>query len=134
MSATDGKAVARRFVEEVLGKGRFDIFDDLTAPEYRDHNLPSGVTPQQSIGAFRAGFPDLQVTIDDQIAEGDKIVTRWTTRGTHTGSLFGIPPTGQGMVMTGISIYRIVEGKLVEGWVQSDQLGMMQQLGLAPGR
>jgi hypothetical protein len=132
MSTTDVKAVARRFIEEVLGKGRFDMMGELAAPHYLDHNLPPGVTPQQSIGAVRAGFPDLRVTIDDRIAEGDKVVTRWTIHGTHTGNLFGMPPTGQAMTMTGISIYRIAEGKMVEGWVQYDQLGMMQQLGLAP--
>jgi steroid delta-isomerase-like uncharacterized protein len=132
MSTTENKALARRFLEEVFNQRRLEAIEALTVPGYVDHNLPSGVTVAQSIGAFLAGFPDAHFTIEDQIEEGDLVVTRWTARGTHTGNLFGIPATGKSIAMPGISIYRITNGKMVEAWVQYDQLGMMQQLGLVP--
>jgi predicted ester cyclase len=132
MSTTENKALARRFLEEVFNQRRLEAIEALTVPGYIDHNLPSGVTVAQSISAFLAGFPDVHFTIEDQIEEGELVVTRWTARGTHTGNLFGIPPTGKSMTMPGISIYRIANSKLVEAWVQYDQLGMMQQLGLVP--
>jgi hypothetical protein len=132
MSTPENKAIARRVLEEVFNQRRLVAIGDLATPEFVDHSLPSGVTAAQSISAFLAGFPDAHFTVQDQIEEGDKVVTRWVTRGTHTGNLFGIPPTGKSMTMSGISIYRIANGKMVEAWVQYDQLGMMQQLGLAP--
>ena len=132
MSTTENKALARRFLEEVFNQRRLEAIENLTAPRFIDYSLPAGVTVAQSIGAFLAGFPDARFTIDDQIEEGDLVVTRWTARGTHTSNLFGIPPTGKSMAMPGISIYRIANGKMVEAWVQYDQLGMMQQLGLVP--
>jgi predicted ester cyclase len=81
---------------------------------------------------FRTAFPDLHGTIEDQIAEGDKVVMRMTYRGTHQGELMGIPATGKPVTMTFISINRIAEGKIAEGWVNFDALGMMQQLGVIP--
>ena len=80
----------------------------------------------------RTGFPDLRVTIDEQIAEGDKVVTRWTAEGTHRGDLWGVPPTGRRVVFTGIGINRIVGGKYVEGRSIVDTFGMMRQLGVMP--
>src|SRR5689334_4975105 len=132
MAAHESKLIARRFIEEILGQGRLDLLEELTAADYADHNLPSGVTPRQSIAAFRAGFPDAQVMVEDIIGEDDKAVVRYTISGTHTGSLYGIPPTGKAVRMTGISMYRTGEGKLVEGWVEYDQLGLLQQLGVVP--
>ncbi|HEX2916557.1 MAG TPA: ester cyclase [Chloroflexia bacterium] len=125
-------STARRFIEEILGKGNFELFRDITTDSYLDHSLPSGVTPLQSIGGFRAGFPDLKATVEDIVADGDKCVVRWTVRGTNTGSFFGMPPTGKQAKMSGISMYRFKEGKLAEGWVEYDQLNLMQQLGAIP--
>jgi predicted ester cyclase len=133
MAVSDSKAIARQFIEEILGKGNFDLLDAITAEGYLDHNLPSGVTPRQSISAFRAGFPDLRVAVEDVIAEGDKAVVRYNIHATNTGNFFGMPATGKSVKMSGISIYRIVEGKLAEGWVEYDQLGLMQQLGAVGG-
>ena len=79
-----------------------------------------------------AAFPDLHETVEDIFAEGDKVVTRFTMRGTHQGELMGIPPTGKQVTMTGMTIHRIVSGKIVEDWVVADFLGMMQQLGTIP--
>lgn len=132
MGIERNKAIARRFIEEILGRGNFDLLDEITADNYADHNLPAGVTPRQSIGAFRAGFPDVEVTVEDVLAEGEKAVVRYTIRGTNTGSFFGMPPTGKSVRMSGISVYRIVGDKLVEGWVEYDQLGLLQQLGVVP--
>jgi predicted ester cyclase len=85
---------------------------------------------QLVVGTFRGAFPDLKGTPEDQIAEGDKVVMRWTARGTHQGELQGIPPTGRRVTVTGIVISRAAEGKLVESWEVYDALGMMRQLGL----
>jgi steroid delta-isomerase-like uncharacterized protein len=82
--------------------------------------------------ALRQAFPDLQIKIEDQIAERDKVVTRWTARGTHQGEFAGIPPTGKQVVMTGIDIDRIANGKLVECWTKSDDLSMLQQIDAIP--
>jgi predicted ester cyclase len=81
---------------------------------------------------YRIAFPDLELTIEDQVAEGDEVVTRFTARGTHRGELMGIPPTGRKVVVTGISIDRLVNGKTVESWTNYDVLSMMQQLGIIP--
>ncbi len=77
-------------------------------------------------------FPDSQLPVEDQIAEGDKVVTRWTCRATHTGEFQGMPPTGKYTTMTGTTIFRIANGKLVEGWTNADMLGLLQQLGAIP--
>jgi steroid delta-isomerase-like uncharacterized protein len=93
---------------------------------------PAGLKP--IIAGFRAAFPDLQVTVEDQIAEGDKVVTRYTMRGTHQGAFMGLPPTGKHVTVSGIQIERVVQGQIVEHWRKSDDLGMMQQLGAVPPR
>ncbi len=132
MSLEQNKALARRFVEDLLGKGNYDLFDEITSADYADHNLPSGITPRQSISAFRAGFPDAHFIIEDVVAEGNKVVVRYTVKADHTGNFYGIPATGKSVTMPGISIYRVQDGKLTEAWVQYDQLGLMQQLGVVP--
>jgi predicted ester cyclase len=82
---------------------------------------------------LRAGVPDLTVTVEDQIADGDKVATRWTAQGTHDGELMGIDPTRRTAVVTGITVQRIGDGgQIVEGWTNWDMLGMLQQLGIAP--
>lgn len=83
-------------------------------------------------GMFMSAFPDTKMTVEQQIAEGDKVVTRWKAQGTHKGELMGIPPTGKQVTVTGISIERIVGGMIVESWEEFDQMGMMQQLGVIP--
>jgi predicted ester cyclase len=81
---------------------------------------------------FLSAFPDTKMTIEDQLAEGDKVTTRWTATGTHTGELMGIPATGKAVTVTGFDITRYSGGKSVEHWGQFDQMGMMQQLGVIP--
>ena len=141
MSTEENKRIARRFIEESFGQGKFHLLDEILADDYLDHDAPPGTPPGREgmkyiKAAYRSAFPDLQFTIEDQIAEGDKVTTRWTFRGTHTGELFGIPPTGKKVVMPGISIYRIADARMQEAWVRYDLLGMMQQLGVVsmPGQ
>jgi predicted ester cyclase len=87
---------------------------------------------KQGLTRAQAAFSDISITVEDQIAEGDKVVSRWTIRGTHKGEYMGIAPTGKQVTITGISIYRIEKGKIVEDWANSDMLGMLQQLGAIP--
>ena len=132
MQLEQNKAVGRRFIEEILGKGKFELLTELTTPEYIDYSLPSGVTPLQSLAAFRVGFPDTHVSVERVVAEGDMVVVRWVLNATNTGNFFGIPATNRPVTLGGISMYRISDGKMAEGWVEYDQLSLMQQLGLAP--
>ncbi len=87
---------------------------------------------QQVIEAWRAAFPDVRSTVEEQIAEGDRVVTRWTARGTHTGDFQGMAPTGKSFTLTGITIERVVDGKIAEVWVNRDDLGLLSQLGALP--
>ncbi len=136
MSTEENKALSRRFIEEVWNQGKLAVIDELVAPNYVDHDPtgpihgPEGM--KQFVSMYLAAYPDTHFTIEDQIAERDTVVTRWTARGTHKGPLMGIPPTGKQVTVTGISIDRVVNGKLVEDWSNYDALGMMQQLGVVP--
>src|SRR6266540_4169555 len=95
MSTEENKAVVRRVFEEGTSQGNFSVFDELLAPNYVNHSLPAGMTLPQVNQLYRAAFPDLRVTIEDQLAEGDKVVTRGYSAGTHTGEFQGIPPSGK---------------------------------------
>src|SRR5512139_1764258 len=139
MSTESNKAVARRFLEEVFSQGKLAVADEIIAQEHVDRGpgtlpgLPTG--PEGSkmlVTVYRNAFPDIRFTIDEQIAEGDKVVTRWTGTATHKGELAGIPPTGKSASVTGIGVDRIVNGKIVESWGLFDQFGMLQKLGVIP--
>jgi steroid delta-isomerase-like uncharacterized protein len=133
----ENKATFRRYVEEVGNQGNFDLADEFF-DRYRAHQPDGSVLERgpedvkRFMGEFRNAFPDFHTTIEDQIAEGDKVVTRWTMRGTHEGEFRGIAPTGNQITVTGIGIFRFSDGKVVESWDNFDQLGMMQQLGAIP--
>ena len=118
-------------------KGDLDLVDELCAPDLVIHNLPDGVPPGSEglkaiIAFYRAAFPDIKITIDFTIAEGDMVVNRWTSTGTHTGDLMGIAPTGRLVDSSGMVAVRIEGGLIVEFWTESDQLVVMQQLGVVP--
>jgi steroid delta-isomerase-like uncharacterized protein len=137
MSTEENKTLIRRFYEEVFNKRNLAALDDFYAPDHIDHTLPPGlpVGPEgtrQAIAMTLAGFPDLHVKIEDMIAEGDKVVTWFTTHGTQQGVLGSIPPTGKQVAVSTIEITRIADGKIVEDWGIDDRLGMLQQLGLVP--
>ena len=132
------KAVVRRTFEELWNKGNLSIADELFAPNY-DHHDPS--TPDVGRGPesekkratlYRNAFPDLRLTVEGLTAEGETVVARWSCHGTHKGELNGIPPTGKQFTISGVTIAHFENGKMVEGWVNWDALGLMQQLGLVP--
>ena len=136
MSA-ENKAILRRFFEDLFNTGNLAVADEIVATDYLNHNAAPGETPgreglKQFVAAVRTAFPDLHFTVEDQIAEGDKVVTRFTGRGTHRGEFMGIPPTGKAFAISGIGLYRLADGKIVEDRVQEDTLGMLQQLGAIP--
>jgi steroid delta-isomerase-like uncharacterized protein len=133
----DLKALARRELE-IFSHGDFSVADEIISPDYVGHDPatpepirgPEGVKEQAA--GYRAAFSDLALTIDHQVAEGEYVVTRWTARGTHDGELFGIPATGRSVTTTGISVERVVDGKIVEDNTVWDALGLMQQIGAVP--
>ncbi len=138
MSAEENKALVRRFIEEVINEGNMATVDELVDPDWVDHdpNSPEEIRgiggSKQFYGDFRSAFPDIQVTIEEQVAEGDKVVTLWTVRGTHQGELVGMPASSNQATIKGMSMDRISGGKFVETWDMYDALGMMQQLGVVP--
>lgn len=136
MSDEENKAIMRNIVERAWNQGDLTVIDERVSEGYVGHAGDQTVEGRahwkRQITAFRSAFPDLVATVEDQIAEGDTVVTRWSARGTHEGEFQGIPPTGHLVTMTGINIDRIVNGQLVERWATFDRLGMMQQLGVGP--
>jgi predicted ester cyclase len=136
MSTEENKALVRRFYEEI-DKGNLEAMDELVAEDYIDHSPPPfPVGPgrqglKEAFKLFWEATPGYH-QIEDQIAEGDKVVTRLTAYGKHEGDLPGIPRTGNDMKMTAMAIHRVAEGKLVEKWSDKDVLGMLQQLGVIP--
>ena len=137
MSIEENKAIARRWNEEIWDKGNLAAIDELLAPDFVFNYAPPGAAPdregyKQTVTNLCAPFADIHSTIEDMVAEGDKVAVRWTWRGTHKGEFMGIAPTGKQVTITGISILRIVGGKIVEEWGEMDNLGMMQQLGAFP--
>jgi len=137
MSETN-KTVVRRLFEEVWNKGNLLVTDELFAPNYVHHDSSTpdvGRGPESEkkrATLYRTAFPDLRLTIEDIIAEGETVMARWSCRGTHKGDLSGIAPTGKQFTISGISIARIANGKMAEGWVNWDALSLMQQLGVVP--
>jgi steroid delta-isomerase-like uncharacterized protein len=137
MSEAENKTIARRFNEEVWGRGDQAVLEELLDPDFVDHDALPGQAPgreghKQILIAFHSAFPDLNVTTDEILAEGEKVVSRWTARGTHQGELLGIAPTGNGVTIKGIDVLRVAEGRIVERWAQFNSLEMMQQLGVVP--
>ena len=135
------KAIVRRFYEAAVNKGDLAVVDQVMAADARDHNSPPGRPPgaqgmKQVITMFRAGFPDIHITLEDMIAEGDKVVSRITARGTNQGEFMGRAPTGNQISVIEIHIVRIANGKIVEQWGAVDRLGLLTQLGFVspPGQ
>ena len=138
MGVSENKAAARRFMEVVLGTGDWQGAENLLDPAVVMVH-PSSPEPirgfeamKQMLSGFRAAFPDLTITVEEVVGEGDKVAVRWTFRGTHTADLFGMPPTGAHGEMPGVSWFTFAGGKVVEDRVFEDTLGLMRQLGTAP--
>jgi steroid delta-isomerase-like uncharacterized protein len=138
MSTETNKAICRRMLDQLYNQHRPDLIpeffaEDLVVYVGRASRLPVGIEgyKQRVISALTA-FPDIRITVDDEIAEGDKVVYRWTVTGTHEGEFAGIPPTRRAVTRAGIAIYRLVNGKIAENWLFADDVDFMQQLGALP--
>jgi steroid delta-isomerase-like uncharacterized protein len=132
---------SRRVIEESFNNGNLAIIDQLASPELVDHDpaapahlraLRGPEVMKQTVQMYRAAFPDVKITVDDVIAQGDKVALRWHAEGTHRGELEGMAPTGVRATVTGIFIDQWKDGKIVESWGQWDNLGLARQLGAAP--
>jgi len=136
MSTEENKALVRRFYEDVFNQRNVALVDELCTTHHVFHNPPTTLHGReefkQLLSLYIAAFPDARFTIEDQIAEGDRVTSRYTFRGTHRGDLMGIAPTGKQVTVTGMIINRIAGGKSEEGWLNFDALGMLQQLGVIP--
>jgi steroid delta-isomerase-like uncharacterized protein len=134
------KRLVRRLIDEVWSRGNFHVADELVAPDYVGHSSPMDSEThgpegyKQFFSMLRSAFPDLDVTIEDQIAEGDRVATRWTARATHRGEFAGVPPSGKQGIVRGVSIYRLAGGTVAECWTNEDDLGLMMQIGGIPAR
>jgi steroid delta-isomerase-like uncharacterized protein len=137
VSSEQNKAIVRRLFEEPW-KGNLEVVDELIASDYVGHDPanpeplrgPEGV--KEFISTYRAAFPDSRITVEQQLAEGDLVATRWSGRGTHEGELMGIQPTGKQVTISGLTISRLVGGKVVEEFQNWDNFGMLQQLDAIP--
>jgi steroid delta-isomerase-like uncharacterized protein len=137
-SVERNKALSRRADDELFNRGNLEVADAVFSADFVYHDPSGGEAYRGPEGAkrfaamFRAAFPDLHLTVEDQVAEGDRVAYRWTARGTHRGELMGIAPTGNPVTLHGIAIARLDGGKIVEIWENFDALGLMQQLGAVP--
>lgn len=141
----ENKRLVKDFFEQVWNNKNLDLIDEVYSPDFALHALwqntsaggaieAHGIEPAKKvIGGWLAGFPDMTVTVDDQVAEGDRVGSRHTSTGTHTEAFMGMPATGKKATITGMTITRIENGKMVEAWTAWDALGMFEQLGLVPG-
>jgi steroid delta-isomerase-like uncharacterized protein len=139
MAVQDNKELVRRYFAEIWDGGDVDAIDGLFSPDFVRHgpameggDLRGHDGMKQLVRMYRTSFPDLKVPIDDQAAEGDVVVTRWTAKGHHQGDLMGTPPTGRQVTVPGVLIDRIAGGKIAEEWASYDGLSMLQQLGVIP--
>lgn len=134
--STQNKQIARQVFEEIQSKGNTALVDQIVAQDYVGHTPPNDIHGPEGAKQFdamlRTAFPDIQVTVEDQIAEGDEVTTRWTCRGTHRGPFLNVPPTGKHVEIAGLTVFRLANGKLVEGWNHPDLLSLLQQIGAMP--
>jgi steroid delta-isomerase-like uncharacterized protein len=135
MSSATNKATVRRYYEQVLSLGRVELVEEFLAENIELHgtDLRPGMNAVSGwVAAMVAAFPDRQTAVEEVIAEGDRVVVRSTFTGTHQGEMKGIPATGRSVTQPAITIFRMANGKIAEGWYAADHLSMMQQLGVIP--
>ena len=133
-------AIAEKFFNSVWNKGDFSVLDTLISPDAVDHSTVGGKPKMEKgsasfraiVSMFRSAMPDIQLTIDDEVYAGDKVVHRWHLVGTDTGGVMGMPPSGKQLTFSGTTIVRMADGKIVERWANVDELGLLQQLGVVP--
>lgn len=132
------KATVRRYLDEVFAQGDFDVILELFAPDYVEHDPASDAEirghegVRRDLSNYQSAFSDIEITVEDQIAEDDRVATRLTVRATHVEEFFGIPPTGNRIEVSGTVIQRISDGKLAEGWWNWDTLGLLRQIDAIP--
>jgi steroid delta-isomerase-like uncharacterized protein len=137
-STEENKALTRRVFEEIWNQGNYDLADELIDPNFVDHDsaMPEEVSGiegfKEFVSMYRSGFSDTHIVVEDQVAEEDKVVTRWMATGTHDGDFWGLAPTGKRVEITGMEIARISGGKIAEIWDNYDVMGLMQQIGALP--
>jgi steroid delta-isomerase-like uncharacterized protein len=136
LSTATHKAIVRRYIEQVINEQRLDLAEEFLAENIELHG--SGIPPgrkmvKQWLAMFATAFPDGYTTIEDMVAEEEKVIARTTFNGTHKAEMQGIPATGKTVNMPGIIIFRMDNGKIAEGWLVNDNLSLMQQLGVIPG-
>lgn len=137
MSPEENKAIIRHYLETVWNQKDLSIIDTVIAPDLIQHvrNVPPGPDGiRRFFHMIYAAFPDAQLTVEDILAEGDRVAWRFTVRGTHQGPFRGIAPTGRSIVLTGTALTRMRDGQMVENWNETDDLGLLQQLGVIPVR
>lgn len=130
------KEIYSRFIQQVFNEGNFDGLGELLAPDYMIEDAPPGTASgaegvKQIVAMFRGAFPDLRITLDELVAEGDSVAARSTARGTHRGAFMGIEPTGRSITMPTLTLVHIRDGRLVASWVKNDIAALMRQLGQA---
>ena len=135
MPESENKAVVQRFIDEVLNQGKLETADEIVAEDFVELDPLPGQRQgrgglEEIVGMLRTAFPDMHWSIDETIAAGEKVVTRFTWTGTHKGEFLGIPATGRPVSVKGVVIDRIVGGKMTDSRILMDNLGMMQQLGV----
>ncbi len=137
MSTQEKIKVIEQYSEEVLNKGNLDAVDELLADDYVHHTPPPGMEPTREgfkgfVTSAHSGLHDLTLTTDDIIAKGDKVVQRWTNTAVHKGEFMGVPASGKPVEFSGISIYTVKDGQIVEDWTHFDTMTLMQQIGAMP--
>ena len=137
MSAADNRALIKRFYDEGWNANNLDVYDELVTEDFVDHQAIPGLPPGREgfkglNVMFRSAFPDVWVEIDNVVADDGHVGCRWVSTGTHTGDLFGIPATGNKVEVSATVFYRVEDGRLAEGWINRDDVGLMRQLGVIP--
>jgi len=131
------KTLARRWFEDLFSRGNLDVANEILSAEFVDHLTHEDERGLEElklyVSIYRTAFPDIQDAVEDIVAEGDKVVVRWTSGGTHQGEFMGVAPTGRHVTFTGMRLFRIAENKIVESWVNIDERGLQEQLGAVSG-
>ena len=131
------KTLARRWFEDLFSRGNLDVANEILSAEFADHLTHEDERGLEElklyVSIYRTAFPDIQDAVEDIVAEGDKVVVRWTSGGTHQGEFMGVTPTGRHVTFTGMRLFRIAENKIVESWVNIDERGLQEQLGAVSG-
>ncbi len=138
MSKEVNKATSRRFYKELFNRGNLDATEEMVIPDFvlHDANIPEQPRGpdglKRFVAMYRDAFPDIEFTIEDQVAEGENVATRWVARGTHRGELMGIAPTGKRVEVRAFTLHRFSGGKIAEDWAHYDALDVVRQLGVVP--